>query len=154
MSILNPALIKLLQIKNTISFFNDLTDEEISDLIFNIRFQRFDANEVLFKEGDTNINEIYYLISGSIDLFLFSKKTKKDVVLSTIDKPILFGEMSYFTQEPREVTAKSKDQGAILITFLIKESNEVQDPSAFSKFYKNVIKKLSKIIIKMNTKAN
>lgn len=153
MAITNPALAKLLQIRNKITFFKGLTEEEISDIIFNIRFQRFEEGEFLFKEGDTKTKEIYYLMTGSVDLFLFSHDTNEDVFLASIDKPTLFGEMRSFIGEPRTATAKAGASGSILITFLIKESKETQSPIAFSKFYKNVIQSLSKKIMDMNAKV-
>jgi len=152
MAVTNPALAKLLQIRSRITFFKGLTEDEISDLIFNIRFQRFEPGEVLFKEGDTKTKEIYFLMNGTVDLTLFSKETNKDIFLATIDKPTLFGEMRSFIGEPRTATATAGPAGTILITFLIKESKETQSPIAFSKFYKNVIQALSKKIMAMNEK--
>jgi CRP-like cAMP-binding protein len=150
MAIVNPALTKLLQIKNKINFFKGLDDDEISDLIFNLRFQRFEPGEVLFKEGDEADKEIYYLLSGSIDLTLDSK----DLFLTTLTKPTLFGEMRSFIGEPRTATAKASASGAILISFLIKESKETQAGIAFTKFYKNVIQILARKIMEMNEKLN
>jgi CRP-like cAMP-binding protein len=150
MAIVNPALAKLLQIKNKINFFKGLDDDEISDLIFNLRFQRFEPGEVLFKEGDEEDKEIYYLLSGGIDLNLDSK----NIFLTTLTKPTLFGEMRSFIGEPRTATAKASASGAILISFLIKESKETQAGIAFTKFYKNVIQILARKIMEMNEKLS
>ena len=152
MAVGNPALQKLLQLKSKINFFKGLTNDEIADLLFNIRFQRFDAKEELFHQGCTKTKEIYYLISGSIDLYLYSEKSQKDEFLLSIDKPTLFGEMRSFIGEPRTATAITGDGGAILISFLIKESKETQSPIAFSKFYKNVIAILANKILETNNK--
>ena len=153
MSAINPALQKLLQLKNKINFFKGLTNEEVADLLFNIRFQRFEAKEELFHQGCTKTKEIYYLLNGTIDLYLLSKESQKNEFLLSIDKPTLFGEMRAFIGEPRTATAIAGEGGAILITFLIKESKESQAPIAFSKFYKNVIQILSKKILDMNEKV-
>ena len=153
MAPINPALQKLLQLKNKISFFQGLSDDEISDLIFNIRFQRFESKEELFHEGCIKTKEIYYLLSGNIDLYLHNKEKKEDAFLLTMNKPTLFGEMRSFIGEPRSATAVAGDGGAILITFLIKESKESSSPVAFAKFYKNVIKSLAKKIMDMNTRV-
>ncbi len=146
MAVTNPALTMLLKLRGQITFFKNLTADEISDLIFNIRFQKFDANEVLFHQGDTKTKEIYYLLKGNIDLFVGETK------VATLDKPTLFGEMRSFIGEPRTATAKAGDSECMLITFLIKESKESQSPIAFAKFYKNVINALSKKIMDMNDK--
>ena len=148
----NPALAKLLQMRSQITFFRGLSENEISDLIFNIRFQRFGAGETLFKQGDTKSKEIYYLLKGSIDLYIHNADNNQEIKVATLDTPTLFGEMRSFIGEPRTATAIAGKNGAILITFLIKESKETQAPVAFAKFYKNVIQSLSKKIMEMNDK--
>ncbi len=153
MAVTNPALAKLLQIRSRITFFKGLTPDEISDLIFNIRFQKFADGEKLFEEGDTKTKEIYFLMTGNVEISIISKETNEKIPLVTFDKPTLFGEMRSFIGEPRTATATAGENGAILITFLIKESKESQSPIAFSKFYKNVITALSKKIMDMNSKA-
>jgi len=152
MAITNPALAKLLQMRSKITFFKGLTEDEISDLIFNIRFQKFEHGEKLFEQGDIKSKEIYYLLKGSLNLFITHNDEDKQIKVATLDTPTLFGEMRAFIEEPRTATAIAGEDGAILITFLLKESKETQAPVAFAKFYKNVIQELSKKIMEMNDK--
>ena len=152
MAITNPALAKLLQMRSKITFFKGLTEDEISDLIFNIRFQKFEQGEKLFEQGDTKSKEIYYLLKGSLDLYVTLKDTNEQMKVATLDTPTLFGEMRAFIGEPRTATAIAGEGGVILITFLLKESKETQAPVAFAKFYKKVIQALSKKIMEMNDK--
>ncbi len=147
MAITNPALVMLLKLRSQITFFRGLSETQISNLIFNIRFQKFEGDEVLFKQGEAKTKEIYYLLKGSVDLFV------GETQVASLTKPTLFGEMRSFIGEPRTATAKSGHDGSTLITFLIKESQETQDPMAFSIFYKNVIGALSKKIMDMNSKV-
>ncbi len=142
----NPALDMLLKLRGQITFFKGLTPNEITDLLFNIRFKKFEPNEILFNQGDNKTQEIYYLLKGSVELFVGEHN------VASISKPTLFGEMRSFIGEARTATAKSGTEGSTLITFLIKESHEEVSPLAFAKLYKNIIKSLSTKIMDMNSK--
>lgn len=150
MEITNPALKQLLKLKKSIAMFNGLTDIEISEIVFNIRFKKYSPEEVLFKEGARDNKEMYFLIQGTVDIFVLNKESLKQMQVATLDKPLLFGEMRALIDEPRTATAKAGKNGVILITFNIKESNEELTPLAFAKFYKNVSKILAKKIKEMN----
>ena len=93
---------------------------------------------------------MYFLIQGTVDIFVLNKESLKQMQVATLDKPLLFGEMRALIDEPRTATAKAGKNGVILITFNIKESNEELTPLAFAKFYKNVSKILAKKIKEMN----
>lgn len=150
MQITNPALKQLLKLKKGVNFFNNLTDEEISQIIFNIRFRKFATNEVLFKEGAKDNKELYFLLQGSVDIDILNHETLKQITVATLNKAMLFGEMRALIGEPRTATAKAGPDGAVLITFNIKESNEELAPLAFAKFYKNVSSILASKILSMN----
>ncbi len=152
MEITNPALKQLLKLKRGVKFFNHLTDIEISEILFNIRFRKYSANEVLFKEGAQDNKELYFLIQGTIDIDVLNRATLKQMTVATLNKAMLFGEMRALINEPRTATAKAGIDGAILITFNLKESNEELSPLAFAKFYKNVCSILAGNIMEMNKK--
>jgi len=152
MQIDNPALKQLLKVRKGVAFFNNLTEVEISEIVFNIRFKKFGPNEILFKEGARDNKELYFLLQGSVKIDILNKETLKQMTVAILDKAMLFGEMRALIGEPRTATAKAGENGAILITFNIKESNEELTPLAFAKFYKNVSKILSKKIMEMNKK--
>jgi CRP-like cAMP-binding protein len=154
MDIANPALKQLLKVRKGVDFFTNLSEEEISKIVFNIRFKKFGADEILFKEGSQAGKELYFLLQGSINIFIKNKETNNDLKVATLDKAMLFGEMRALIGEPRTATAKAGVNGAILITFNLKESNEDLDPLAFAKFYKNVSKILAKKIMDMNKKLD
>ncbi|MEA3314925.1 MAG: cyclic nucleotide-binding domain-containing protein [Campylobacterota bacterium] len=150
MQVTNPALKQLLKLKKGVNFFNNLTDEEIAEIIFNIRFRKFATNEVLFKEGAKDNKELYFLLQGSVDIDILNHETLKQITVATLNKAMLFGEMRALIGEPRTATAKAGSDGAVLITFNIKESNEELAPLAFAKFYKNVSSILANKILSMN----
>ena len=150
MEITNPALKQLLKVRRGVAFFNNLTEIEISEIVYNIRFRKFAAQEIIFKEGARDNKELYFLLQGSVEIDILNKETLKQMTVATLDKAMLFGEMRALIGEPRTATAKAGENGAILITFNIKESNEELTPLAFAKFYKNVSRILANKIIQMN----
>ncbi|MEA3383749.1 MAG: cyclic nucleotide-binding domain-containing protein [Campylobacterota bacterium] len=152
MEITNPALKQLLKVRKGVEFFNSLTEIEISDIVFNIRFRKFASSEIIFKEGARDNKELYFLIQGSVVIDILNHDTLKPMTVATLDKAMLFGEMRALIGEPRTATAKAGQSGVILISFNIKESNEELTPLAFAKFYKNVSKILSKKVMEMNKK--
>ena len=152
MEITNPALKQLLKVRRGVDFFKNLTELEIQEIVFNIRFRKFSAGEILFKEGARDNKELYFLIQGSVDIAILNHQTLKQIVVATLDKAVLFGEMRALINEPRTATAKAGKNGVILITFNLKESNEELSPLAFAKFYKNVSRILAKKVMEMNKK--
>jgi CRP-like cAMP-binding protein len=146
MAIPNPALATLLKFRKQISFFDDMSPSEISELLFNIRFRKFAKGEVLFTQGDDKSKDIFYMLKGELALNVNKMR------VATIDTPTLFGEMSNFTGEPRSATIIAGEGGAILISFLITDSIQGSEPMAFAKLYKNVVAELSKKIVEMNQK--
>jgi len=150
MEITNPALKQLLKVKRGVDFFKGLTDNEIAEIVFNIRFKKFNSGEIIFKEGAKDNKELYFLIQGSVIIDIINRETLKQMTVATIDKAVLFGEMRALIGEPRTATAKAGKDGVILISFNVKESNEEQSPLAFAKFYKNVSRILANKVMEMN----
>jgi CRP-like cAMP-binding protein len=148
----NAAMQQLLKVRKGVDFFKNLTEEEISEIVYNIRFRKYSEKEVLFKEGARDNKEMYFLLQGSIDISVLNKETLKQMHVTTFDKALLFGEMRALINEPRAATAKAGADGAVLLTFNIKESNEELTPLAFAKFYKNVSGILANKIKEMNKK--
>ena len=152
MEVTNPALKQLLKVRRGVDFFRNLSELEISEIVFNIRFRKFGANEVIFKEGARDNKELYFLIQGSVIIDILNHDTLKQMTVATLDKAMLFGEMRALIGEPRTATAKAGENGVILITFNIKESNEELTPLSFAKFYKNVSRILAQKVMEMNKK--
>ncbi len=152
MEITNPALKQLLKVRKGVDFFRNLSEQEISEIVFNIRFRKFAPNEIIFKEGARDNKELYFLIQGSVTIDILNRDTLKQMTVATLDKAMLFGEMRALIGEPRTATAKAGANGVILITFNIKESNEELTPLAFAKFYKNVSRILAQKVMEMNKK--
>ena len=146
----NAAMQQLIKVRKSVKFFENLSAEEIADIVYNIRFRKYNSTEVLFKEGARDNKEMFFLLQGSIEIFVLNRDTLKQMHITTLDKPMLFGEMRTLIGEPRTATAKAGADGAILLSFNIKESNEELTPVAFAKFYKNVSGILANKVMEMN----
>ena len=144
----HDAMYALLKISDKIDFFQDLSHEEIEDLISNVKITSYKYGEIIFRENDTDNDHLFYLLRGKISINKYMDDTE-DLTsrITTITEPSLFGEMMTFTGEPRSATVESLDNNTLVIEFQLKDFTE---DSAISVFYKNIIRELSKKINKMN----
>ncbi|MGB5917987.1 cyclic nucleotide-binding domain-containing protein [Arcobacter sp.] len=144
------AMKMLLKLSGKISFFSILSKDEIEEIITEVKFITYKNKEIIFHEGETTRNYIYYLLKGR--LYINRKKqidARSSVRIATIDKPALFGEMMRLTGEPRSATVESGESNTLVLAFRIKDFKE---QTSMSKFYKNVIIELSAKIVQMNKK--
>ncbi len=144
------AMKMLLKLSNKIPFFSILSKDEIEEIITEVKIITYKNKEIIFQEGETTRNYIYYLLKGK--LYINRKKqidARSSVRIATIDKPALFGEMMRLTGEPRSATVESRESNTIVLAFRIKDFKE---QTSISKFYKNVIMELSAKIVQMNKK--
>lgn len=145
----STAMEKLLLLKSRIPFFSGLTNQNIIEFIENVRIVQFNSNEIIFEENDESNKDVYYLLSGSLNILKkdsFSNEQKK---ITIIEKPTLFGEMRAVTNKPRSTTVKTSNDGALVLIFSLKLTQD----SGKALFYKNIINELSKKIIAMNEMA-
>ena len=142
---INPAMEKLLLLKSKIPFFSGLTNQNIMELIENVRIVQFKENEIIFEENSSSNNDIYYLLTGSLDVIKRDSHGNNRLI-TTIKKPTLFGEMRAITGKPRTTTITTIEKGALVIIFSLKATKD----SGKALFYKNIIDELSKKIVDMN----
>jgi len=84
-----------------------------------IKYHRsFKKGEIIFSQGDSG-NEIYYLLSGEVEVTIFSEDAEDAESGSTpltVYKPgIFFGEMGYFLSEKRSATTTAKTDVSALV---------------------------------------
>ncbi len=144
------AMEMLLKLSPKIPFFSIMTKDEIKQIISEVKIITYKNKEVLFQEGETTRNYIYYLLRGQLNI---NKKkqvdAKSSIRIARIDKPALFGEMMRLTGEPRSATVEAGEPGTLVLAFKIRDFKE---QTSISKFYKNVIIELSDKIVQMNKK--
>jgi len=145
------ALNMLLNISEKVPFFNGLKKEEITGLISDVKILTYKNKDIIFKEGETSRDYMFYLLRGKLAISKISLETKTKIRLAVIDTPSLFGEMMRLTGEPRNATIESIDDKTLVLAFKVKEFKET---TPISKFYKNVINELSNKINNMNKKVH
>lgn len=143
---ITTAMDKLLLLKSRIPFFSGLSNQNIVEFIENVRIVQFKSNEIIFEENDESNKDIYYLLSGSLDILKKDILSKEERKITIIEKPTLFGEMRAVTNKPRSTTVKTSNDGTLVLIFSLKSSQD----SGKALFYKNIINELSKKIIAMN----
>ncbi|KAL4482714.1 hypothetical protein ABPG73_021374 [Tetrahymena malaccensis] len=62
--------------------------------------------EIVFKEGQANDHDIFYIYKGSIDLFV-QKSRKQQRTIFTAKSGMFFGQGGFFSSAPRECSAKT-----------------------------------------------
>lgn len=144
------AMNMLLKLSPKIPFFSILTPTEIKEIISEVMIITYKNREIIFNEGETNRNYIYYLLKGRLNINRKKQVDSRSAIrIATIDKPALFGEMMRLTGEPRSATVESGEDNTLVLAFKIKDFKE---QTSISKFYKNVIIELSDKIVQMNKK--
>lgn len=145
----NP-LETLLSVKDKIPFFASLTPAELKQIIEEVKIFTYKNKNIIFTEGNTTSNYIYYLLYGSINI-LKSKNGSEStrIRIQRIDKPSLFGELGVLTGEARNATVEAGEDKTLILAFKVKEF-EIKTTAA--KFYKNVIVELGRKITAMNQK--
>lgn len=144
----SPAMQKLLLLKSKISFFSGLTNQDIIELIENVKIEQYKSGDKLVKEGCTSNNNIYFLLKGSVDVI---KNTSHGVVkVAVLSDPGVFGEMRALTGEARSTSIVAGKDGVLVISFTKKDSRDLGK----ALFYKNIINELSIKIKKMNEEKN
>ena len=142
------AMSALLNVSDKIEFFKNLSHDEIKALISDVKITSYKYGDIIFKEENTDNDDLFYLIRGKISISKYMHGTKSiKTMVTVIDKPSLFGEMMRFTGKPRSATVESLDNKTLVVEFKLKDFDET---TALSKFYKNVICELSEKINKMN----
>lgn len=138
----------LLNIKDKIPFFSDFTNNELKDLISEVKILTYKNKEIIFEEGETTGDYFYYLIKGKLNV---SKQrhvdAKSTIKITILNKPCLFGEIKTFAQVPRTVTIEVAEDKTLVLAFKIKDF-EKEDP--ISKFHRSVIKELCNKLIEIN----
>lgn len=144
------AMEMLLKLSPKIPFFSIMSKDEIKQIISEVKIITYKNKEIIFQEGETTRNYIYYLLKGQLNI---NKKkhvdAKSSIRIARIDKPALFGEMMRLTGEPRSATVEAGEPNTLVLAFKIRDFKE---QTSISKFYKNVIIELSEKIVQMNKK--
>jgi len=149
----------LLQIKEVVPFFDQLQDDEILKVAFDIEFRHYKLNEVIF-EQDEEGEEAFIVIKGGVDILvgkferigLIQRYTDFKTV-TTLSTKTLFGEMSAITTEKRSARAVANAPDTLLLSFKIVDEINEDNATIFIKIYKELVDLLSQRLRKTNEVA-
>lgn len=104
---------KKTKILQSVPFFKDFTEEELKYLLQHSSWKRYDAGDVLFREGDIE-RSFYVILKGAVDVM---KKPPHSLIKKTITRLAFgecFGEMSVVTGQPRNADVVAAQETYVL----------------------------------------
>jgi len=152
------CLSTLIGLKENIPFFSKLSENEIRELVTDIKFLKYKKGEIIIEQG-TKDNEIYIILSGSCNVS-FRHESSHDlkeklrfVHLAELSRKDIFGELSAVTDTPRTARVSSKMDGTTLLSIQLDMENEkIND--ILVKVYKSFLQEVSKKIHEANRKIH
>src|SRR5579863_7380415 len=118
-----------------LDFFSQFTDLELVRLLKICHTRKFQAGEILFREGDHG-DRVYVLIAGQIHILKRPDGNKE--VLATLGVGDCFGEMALVDQEPRSGDAEAATE-CMVIEVNAQIINDINDILALKLFRKMAI---------------
>src|SRR5947207_9885690 len=85
-----------------VPIFQLLDNDELAELAAHIDEQTFQANQLIFKEGDPGRN-MQIILSGAVQTYVTDDEGNK-IVVSELGKGEMFGELSLLDNQPRSAS--------------------------------------------------
>jgi len=95
-----------------IDILKELSDEDLTALFNKMNIGHYQANKVLFHEGDKG-DSMFVILSGSVSISV-ETATGENLELAVIPHGSFFGEMSIFDQFPRSATCTTIEETSVL----------------------------------------
>lgn len=141
---ISTELKQLLQLKDKIPFFSGMSDEEVMDLVDDVKILQYSQGDIIIQEGSKYGKYLYVLLQGGVEVKKITSTSDKK--LANMKDNGTFGEISALTNFARSATIVSSESGTMIVAFSIK----YEEDSGRALFYKNVINELSNKIITIN----
>ncbi len=102
---------------NQFSFFNGLTDDELTIVAKYINIMEIEPGKILFKEGEQG-DCVYFIVDGELAVIKESVSGSQvgidKVVITKLSKGRSIGEMSIIDNIPRSATVKARTKAALV----------------------------------------
>ena len=133
-----------------ISIFKNLSDEEIKKLTCQTEIieKAYDKDSYIFRIGDRS-GDLFFLKEGALSVYQIDSNGKR-YIFQKFDKPVLFGEVYAYLNEPFDFDAVCDKDSNILIIKNFKGLFERSDNQKFLKSYINFLSKKCLALSKKN----
>ena len=112
-------LMETLDIENFIArvpLFSTLEPRELSAICGVLQLRSFNAGEIIVQEEDTENQSFFIIVSGSVNVVLFTSEGKQ-TVLAALRRGDFFGEMALLDGEPRSASVIAAESCNLLILY-------------------------------------
>jgi len=145
------AEIKNLSLIKEVDLFKDLSDDELSRILYMAFVEDYETDLLLFNEGQEG-NVMFIILSGEVQLFKKDKNNENKLILTLKDSEF-FGEMSLIENQARSTSARiSKPTKMLVITKRAFQNMLDADPHITSKLLMKFLKILSERLRKTTSK--
>lgn len=94
-------------------FFANYSETMLRALMHKMKEVRFNPEDLIFSQNVIDESEIYFIIKGKVEIFVDTQRRMGGKIhkqsLQNLTEGDVFGELSFFTGQPRTASAKSKD---------------------------------------------
>jgi len=102
---LNDTLSRRIALLKNIPLFSELTEEDLAKLVDDFQLKRYDANEIIFHQGDTS-RELYVILTGKVRIFKTSPGGG-ETTLQIFSTHNIIGEFAAIDDQPRSASARA-----------------------------------------------
>ncbi|HZW55113.1 MAG TPA: Crp/Fnr family transcriptional regulator [Nitrososphaerales archaeon] len=102
----DPQIVQMLQ---QVPLFSALNKKQLKTLVDNSSERRYDANEVIEREGDMGVT-FYLILNGSVEV----RKGRRN--LAKLGRGQFFGEMALIDKQPRSATVVALEPTSCMLT--------------------------------------
>lgn len=129
----------ILRLLNSVEVFSGFTQSDLIDLLGSTEKCVFNPHETILTEGSSG-NFMYVIIDGEVEI---RKKLEVggEKVLTKLGAGSCFGEMALVDSEVRSATVRSISRCILL---RLSENDFWKNPSASTRFYRNIARLLSR----------
>ena len=102
-------------LKNISFLRSNFSENTLRKLAYTMQEIRCTPGEIIFFKGQKTNHDMYFVRKGEIQIFDENNKSNKTCVINLIKKGGVFGEISFFTGDEREISAKSVNFASIFV---------------------------------------
>lgn len=109
-------MIQIGKILKQVPIFRMLGKESIDFIVERLKFKSFDQNDTICRIGDPG-DIMYIIISGTVNICIYSKESPEPQVVATLKAGDYFGEMSLLTGETRSATVVTTEPSEMFLLY-------------------------------------